>query len=90
MLLQKVLIRRLAITSSYYNDAWTSSLNKVRLEGSNDGENWIPIAELSGSYGNRSTIYHTFLNNTPYYYHRIYSLTPSSYMTVGNINAWLN
>lgn len=87
---QKILIRRLAITSSYYDDAWTSSLNKVRLEGSNDGENWIPIAELSGSYGNRSTVYHTFANNTPYYYHRIYSLTPSSYMTVGNINAWLN
>lgn len=87
--IKKVLIKKLNITPYFYNDAWTSSLNSIRLDGSNDGSNWTEIATLNGTYGNKITVTHLINNNDiGYFYHRIYSLTPSSYMTVGNIDAY--
>lgn len=87
--IKPVLIKKINITPYFYNDAWTSSLSSLRLEGSNDGTNWTEIAVLTGSYGNKVTVTHLLPENEiGYFYHRLYSLSPSSYMTVGNIAAY--
>lgn len=87
--IQKILVKKIEITASYYNNAWSSSLSSVALQGSDDGSDWIDIKTLNGSYNTGNT--NTFTlgdNETGYFHHRIYSLSPSSHMSVGNITAY--
>lgn len=87
--IQKVLVKKIEITASYYNSAWSSSLSSVALQGSDDGSDWIDIKTLNGSYNTGNTNTFTLEDNeTGYFHHRIYSLSPSSYMSVGNIIAY--
>ena len=83
---RKVLIGKISITSSD-DSAWSSSLNSLKLQGSDDGSTWVDIQTLNGQYGSATTHEFTINNRIPYYYHRLYSLSPSSFMTIKFISA---
>ena len=83
---RRVLIGKISITSS--NDSyWSSSLSSLKLQGSDNGSTWTDIQTLNGQYGSATTHEFVINNKTPYYYHRLYSLSPNSYMTIKFIRA---
>ena len=83
---RRVLIGKISITSS--NDSyWSSSLSSLKLQGSDNGSMWTDIQTLNGQYGSATTHEFVINNKTPYYYHRLYSLSPNSYMTIKFIRA---
>lgn len=83
---KKVKIGRISITSSD-DSYWSSSLSSLRFEGSDDGQTWTEISILNAEYGSATKNEFLIQNSRPYYYHRLYSLSPSSYMTIKFIKA---